>query len=68
MSESVERQLYSFEDLRDLGFVSNRVTTWRHVKEGRFPAPIKIGRSLRWSRADVDSWLRSRIAERDGRK
>lgn len=62
--DELERQLYSFGDLVELGYVTNRVTTWRHVKEGQFPAPVKIGRSLRWLKTDIESWLRARVAER----
>lgn len=33
-------------------------TTWRRVKEGTFPRPIRIGeRSTRWRWEDVHAWL-----------
>ncbi|NIY97353.1 MAG: AlpA family phage regulatory protein [Oceanospirillaceae bacterium] len=32
------------------------------VAEGRFPAPIKLGkRAVGWRRADVQAWLESRF-------
>jgi prophage regulatory protein len=38
------------------------------VRTGRFPAPINLGcRSVGWIEAEVDAWLRARIAERDAR-
>ena len=38
------------------------------VRAGRFPAPINLGcRSVGWIEAEIDSWLRARIAERDAR-
>tara|TARA_R100000935_G_C2829559_1_gene164251 strand:- start:447 stop:626 length:180 start_codon:yes stop_codon:yes gene_type:complete len=30
-------------------------TIWCQVKKGNFPAPIKIGGSTRWRRADVEA-------------
>ncbi len=30
-------------------------TIWLQVKKGNFPAPIKIGGSTRWRRADVEA-------------
>lgn len=36
------------------------------VKEGRFPAPIRLGEhAVAWVEAEVDRWLEARIAERD---
>ena len=37
-------------------------TIWREVKDGRFPAPIKVGRATRWKCGDVRLWLRTRGA------
>lgn len=38
----------------------HRVTLWRWIKAGTFPAPHRIGntRSVFWSRAEVEAWLR----------
>jgi prophage regulatory protein len=34
-----------------------RSSIYRHVNEGRFPAPIKVGiRGVRWKLADVLAW------------
>ncbi len=30
-------------------------TWWKGVKEGRFPTPIRFGRSTRWRRADIEA-------------
>lgn len=30
-------------------------TWWDGVKKGRFPAPIRFGRSTRWRRADIEA-------------
>lgn len=33
------------------------------VQAGRFPAPIKLGTSVRWPRAVILSWLAAQTAE-----
>lgn len=34
-----------------------RATVWRWVREGKFPAPVKIGSNCtRWRLADVEAW------------
>ena len=35
----------------------SRVTLWRKIKAGELPQPRKIGRALRWSKAEVDAFL-----------
>lgn len=35
----------------------NTGTVWRHVSEGNFPKPIKIGGSTRWRVSDLRSYL-----------
>ena len=30
---------------------------------GAFPAPIKLGRSSRWLKSEVEAWLQARIAQ-----
>jgi prophage regulatory protein len=38
------------------------------VNDGEFPKPIKIGkRAVAWLDAELQQWLKQRIAERDGR-
>ena len=31
----------------------SRATFWRRVKDGTFPAPVKIGGATRWRRSDL---------------
>jgi excisionase family DNA binding protein len=38
----------------------SRRTVWRLRSTGRIPAPVRIGRSVRWRRADVDEWISAR--------
>jgi prophage regulatory protein len=36
----------------------SRTELWRHVKEGNFPKPIKLGaRTTVWTEASVDAWI-----------
>lgn len=30
-------------------------TLWKRTREGDFPAPIRLGRSTRWRRADIEA-------------
>lgn len=40
-------------------------TLWRWVKSGKHPAPIRIGASPRFVRADIDRHIAALVAERD---
>ena len=41
--------------------------TWldENVAAGNFPKPVKIGRSVRWSRREVQAWIRDQLEARD---
>lgn len=41
-------------------------TFYRNVRSGHLPAPVKIGRSRRWDRLDVESAIATRPEERVG--
>lgn len=46
----------------------SKPTLHRKVKEGTFPAPVKIGaRAVAWVSEEIDAWERQLIAKRDGR-
>ncbi|EAA9929239.1 AlpA family transcriptional regulator [Salmonella enterica] len=34
---------------------------YRLIKDGIFPKPIKLGRSSRWLKSEVEAWLQERI-------
>ena len=41
----------------------SRVTLWQWVREGNFPAPIRLGRgqrSLRWRQSVIQAFIQSR--------
>ena len=35
------------------------------INSGSFPKPIKIGKSSRWVKSEVDAWLNNQIMARD---
>ena len=44
-------------------------TLYAWVKQGRFPAPVKLGvRSVAWRLSDVQGWLDSRVSARGAAK
>jgi len=51
----------STKELIAMGFGS-RVTIWKMVKCGDFPAPMKFGSSVnapnRWDKDDIDNWVK----------
>jgi prophage regulatory protein len=39
-----------------------RSTIYAYVKDGKFPAPIKLGdRAIGWIDAEIDAWIDERI-------
>ena len=36
---------------------------YKQIQEGKFPKPIKLGRSSRWQKSKVEAWLQARIDE-----
>lgn len=36
---------------------------YKLIKEGEFPKPIKLGRSSRWLKSEVEQWLQARIID-----
>ena len=36
---------------------------YKQIQEGKFPKPIKLGRSSRWLKSQVEAWLQARIDE-----
>ncbi|QGN36325.1 helix-turn-helix transcriptional regulator [Klebsiella oxytoca] len=44
----------SFTGLTDKWF-------YKLISEGKFPEPIKLGRSSRWLQSEVEKWVQERI-------
>ncbi|HAG5706743.1 TPA: AlpA family transcriptional regulator [Escherichia coli] len=36
---------------------------YKLIRDGAFPAPIKLGRSSRWLKSEVEAWLQARITQ-----
>ncbi|WP_251296646.1 helix-turn-helix transcriptional regulator [Escherichia coli] len=34
---------------------------YKLISEGHFPKPIKLGRSSRWYKSEVEQWMQQRI-------
>ena len=45
----------------------SRSTIYLRIEQGRFPRPVPLGgRAVGWIEAEIDAWLRDRIAESRG--
>lgn len=40
------------------------MSLWRWVRDGRFPAPVKMSGRNYWRRDEIDAWLAERSAVR----
>ena len=60
-----ESALMTFEQL-SIHLSMGRTQIYRLISRGQMPAPIKFGKSSRWSRAQVDAWI-AEIANTTGR-
>ena len=57
--------------LREVCAMTSASRTWVNALRaaGRFPAAVPLGdKRIAFVRGEVESWIRARIAERDGRK
>lgn len=55
-AERVQPTLLSIADLATLLGVSSRHVERMDVS-GRMPAPVRLGRSKRWRRTEIESWI-----------
>ncbi|EKN5545086.1 AlpA family phage regulatory protein [Salmonella enterica] len=56
------------DELVDMKFItkySKLTDKWFYklIKDGEFPKPIKLGRTSRWLRSEVETWFQKRIDE-----
>ena len=56
-------QLLTVSDLTDRLKVT-RMTIHNRVQTGKFPAPVRIGRSVRWRADEISAWLESESEKR----
>ncbi|CAM8349562.1 helix-turn-helix transcriptional regulator [Morganella morganii] len=52
-------------DMKEITKFTGLTDKWfyKQIQEGQFPKPIKLGRSSRWQKSEVEAWLQARIAE-----
>ena len=36
---------------------------YKLIQDGEFPKPIKLGRTSRWLRSEVEAWMQARIED-----
>ncbi|EDU9160636.1 AlpA family phage regulatory protein [Salmonella enterica] len=56
------------DELVDMKFITkySKITDkwfYKLIKDGEFPKPIKLGRTSRWLRSEVENWFQKRIDE-----
>lgn len=57
---SPNRRIYKLADIIEI-FAMSRSSIYRAMEHDSFPTPIKLtGRSVGWSREDVEGWFSSR--------
>ncbi|HGN9101908.1 TPA: helix-turn-helix transcriptional regulator [Providencia stuartii] len=57
-----------FIDMKFITALTGLTDKWFYklIQEGEFPKPIKLGRSSRWLKSEVEQWLQERIQESRG--
>ncbi|AHE69296.1 MULTISPECIES: helix-turn-helix transcriptional regulator [Enterobacteriaceae] len=71
MTTATNPILCAEDPLIDMAFITTytgMTDKWFYqlISDGKFPKPIKLGRSSRWYKSEVESWLRQRIADSRG--
>lgn len=56
------------DQLVDMPFITNYTKMsdkwfYKLISDGVFPKPIKLGRSSRWLKSEVETWMQLRIAQ-----
>lgn len=54
-----------FVDMKFITKLTGLTDKWFYklIQDGEFPKPIKLGRSSRWLKSEVENWLQQRISE-----
>ena len=57
-----------FVDMKFITQLTGLTDKWFYklIQNGEFPKPIKLGRSSRWYKSEVESWMQQRIADSRG--
>lgn len=59
----LEAKLLTVKQLAAVLNLSTR-TVWRMHSEGRIPPSVRLGRSVRWRRDEIDEWISAGCPER----
>jgi predicted DNA-binding transcriptional regulator AlpA len=59
-------RLLNHDQVNELTGKRSRIQRWRDAKADRFPPPVRDGDRKRWPDTEIESYLRWRIAIRDG--
>lgn len=63
MTQSLSLTEDQFVDMAFITSLLQMTDKWIYklIKDGVFPKPIKLGRSSRWLKSEVENWLQERI-------
>ncbi|HCU2227330.1 helix-turn-helix transcriptional regulator [Klebsiella aerogenes] len=63
MTEQISLLDDQLVDMRFLTKLTGLTDKWFYklIKDGEFPKPVKLGRSSRWLKSEVENWLQERI-------
>jgi prophage regulatory protein len=65
--QSSQQVLFAFAHLTNyVSFGRSRI--YSLIEEGKFPAPVKVGKSSRWVKSEIDTWLSERVTARNSLK
>lgn len=67
MTDITTRSLLS-DKMVDMAFITEFTGCsdkwfYKLIQDGLFPKPIKLGRSSRWLKCEIEEWVQKRIAE-----
>ncbi|MDH1610974.1 helix-turn-helix transcriptional regulator [Klebsiella aerogenes] len=68
MTEQISLLDDQLVDMRFITKLTELTDKWFYklIKDGLFPKPIKLGRSSRWKKSEVELWLQQRITDSRG--
>ena len=63
MTEQVSLLDDQLVDMRFITKLTGLTDKWFYklIKDGAFPKPVKLGRSSRWLKSEVENWIQERI-------
>ncbi|CAI1963141.1 helix-turn-helix transcriptional regulator [Serratia quinivorans] len=70
MTDTTTRSLLS-DKMVDMVFITEYTglsNKWFYklIQDGEFPKPIKLGRSSRWLKSEIENWVQQRITQSRG--